>query len=176
MGDGGVPVEEPGEPGGEAVTIITVATNLAVAVFAGVVVSSLNFAWKSAQRITSSREVEPNAAYGKPAAVFKLNGPLFFGSVTQFREMFSSQSCKQEKEEVVVLDFMQSRVWDSSALEAISDVVITLQGKEIHIRHLKFDELKAQQTRRRPPSQRQRRPRGPPSASWRATSPGGTAA
>ena len=125
-------------------TIITVATNLAVAVFAGVVVSSLNFAWKSAQRITSSREVEPNAAYGKPAAVFKLNGPLFFGSVTQFREMFSSQSCKQEKEEVVVLDFMQSRVWDSSALEAISDVVITLQGKEIHIRHLKFDELKAQ--------------------------------
>ena len=123
------------------VTIITVATNLAVAVFAGVVVSSLNFAWKSAQRITSSREVEPNAAYGKPAAVFKLNGPLFFGSVTQFREMFSSQSCKQEKEEVVVLDFMESRVWDSSALEAISDVVIThqSQGKEIHIRHLSRD-------------------------------------
>ncbi|UPQ99367.1 sulfate transporter [Chloropicon primus] len=123
------------------VTGVTVFTNLAVAVVAGVVVSSLNFAWKSAQRITSSREVEPNAAYGKAAAVFKLQGPLFFGSVTQFREMFSAQKSKSESEEVVVLDFMESRVWDSSALEAISEVVQTYQNsnKEIHIRHLSRD-------------------------------------
>lgn len=121
------------------VTGITVVTNLAVAVIAGVIVSSLNFAWKSAQRITSMREVEPNAAYGKPAAVFKLQGPLFFGSVTQFREIFSAP--KKEKEEVVVLDFMDSHVWDSSALEAISSVVQNYQSadKEIHIRHLSKD-------------------------------------
>ena len=120
------------------VTGITVVTNLAIAVLCGVIVSSLNFAWKSAKRISAFREVEDEVLYNRPAAIWKLQGPLFFGSVTQFREMFNP---KREKEEVVVLDFLESRVWDSSALEVISEVVDAYQvaNKEIHLRHLSPD-------------------------------------
>ncbi len=120
------------------VTVITVLTNLAVAVLAGTVVASLSFAWKSAKRIAAFREVEENAVYGRPAAIWRLEGPLFFGSVMQFREIFNP---RKEKEEVVVLDFVGSRVWDSSALEAISEVVEAYQAadKEIHLRHLSTD-------------------------------------
>ena len=50
--------------------------NLA-AVFAGVV--SVWVSRKSAQKI-EAREVEPTAYGSEPAAVFKLRGPLFFGS------------------------------------------------------------------------------------------------
>ena len=69
------------------------------------------------------------------------------------------------KKEALASDIEQKAVPEGSLVECDSE---TLQGK--------FDELKAQRTRRRPPSERQRRPRGPPSASWRSTSPGGTAA
>jgi SulP family sulfate permease len=70
--------------------------------------------------------------------ISKIYSPLFFGSVTQFREIFNP---RKEQEGVVVLDFMESRVWDSSALEIISEVVEVYQnaGKEIHIRHLSPD-------------------------------------
>ena len=53
-------------------TGITVVTNLAVAVFAGVIVASLSFAWKSAKRISALREVEQDAVYGKQAAIWKV--------------------------------------------------------------------------------------------------------
>jgi MFS superfamily sulfate permease-like transporter len=55
------------------VTGITVVTNLAVAVFAGVIVASLSFAWKSAKRISALREVEQDAVYGKQAAIWKVS-------------------------------------------------------------------------------------------------------
>ena len=40
-----------------------------------------------------------------------------------------------------MLDFLESRVWDSSALEVISEVVDAYQvaNKEIHLRHLSPD-------------------------------------
>merc|ERR1719181_37898 len=41
----------------------TVVYNLAVAVAAGICVSCLSFAWRSAQRITATRETAPGGAY-----------------------------------------------------------------------------------------------------------------
>ncbi len=64
--------------------------------------------------------MEPAAYANKPAAVVRLQGPLFFGSIGAFKDIVGSP--RDEKEDVVVLDFMESRVWDSSALEAISEV------------------------------------------------------
>lgn len=120
------------------VTVITIFTNLAVAVAAGVIVSCLNFSWKSAKRITARRTIEENAYDGKKAAVFNIVGPLFFGSITGFRELFDP---KREVEDIIVLDFLESRVWDSSALEAINGLVSSYKdaGKEIHLRHLSSD-------------------------------------
>ena len=48
---------------------------------------------------------------------------------------------RSEEESVVVLDFLDSRIWDGSGLEAINEVVAKLEtcGMEVHIRHLSPD-------------------------------------
>lgn len=118
----------------------TVVYNLAVAVAAGICVSCLSFAWRSAQRITATRETAPGGAYGgRPASVLRFRGPLFFGSVAAFRQIVGSP--RDEPEDVLVLDFLDSRIWDSSALEAVSETVSLFQaaGKEIRLRHLSGD-------------------------------------
>ena len=120
-------------------TGFTVAFNLAVAVAAGVVVSCLSFAWRSAQRITSTRSVEEGAYGGRSATVLAFHGPLFFASVAAYAEIVGSP--RDEPGEVLVLDFLDSRITDSSALEAVSETVRAFRaaGKEIHLRHLSAD-------------------------------------
>jgi SulP family sulfate permease len=67
------------------VTGVTVVANLAVAVAAGVVLASLGFAWKSAQRISASRAVEtgPGKAVQvdrmklQPTDISNLNTPFY---------------------------------------------------------------------------------------------------
>jgi len=122
------------------VTAVTYVTNLAVAIVAGVVLSSLGFAWKSALRgVYGLRSVE--SYDGGTAAVYRLSGPLFFGSVQTFTESFASRA-GDEKEANVVLDFVDARVWDSSAVEAIVDVVQKFESTndcKVHLRHLSRD-------------------------------------
>ena len=67
------------------VTGVTVACNLAVAVFAGVVLSALGFAWKSSRRIEAPRTTDANFG-GPTTAVYRLAGPLF----SALREVSSS--------------------------------------------------------------------------------------
>jgi len=115
------------------VTGVTVATNLAVAVFAGVVLSALGFAWKSSQRIDVSRtEIDASEA------LCELTGPLFFGSVQSFTEKLDPRN---EPLKRVVLDFAQSKVWDSSALVAIDELADKYRslGKTLTLRHLSPD-------------------------------------
>ena len=122
------------------VTAVTYLTNLAVAVFAGVILSSLGFAWKSALRgVYGLRSVEPYE--GGSAAVYRLSGPLFFGSVQTFVESFAVRAA-DEPEKTIVLDFVDARVWDSSAVEAIVDVARRFEsdsGRKVHLRHLSRD-------------------------------------
>jgi SulP family sulfate permease len=62
----------------------------------------------------------------------QLRGPLFFGSTQSFQDLFSPS---QEAEQDVVVDFLESRVWDHSALEAIDAVAekYTAAGKTLHL-------------------------------------------
>lgn len=122
------------------VTAVTYYTNLAVAVLSGVILSSLGFAWKQATRgVVASRDIEMFAYDGQPATVYKVRGPLFFGSVTAFKDLLSAPEDAETDD--VVLDFMEARVWDSSALEAVSDVSARFEaaGKRAHLRHLSPD-------------------------------------
>lgn len=115
------------------VTGVTVATNLAVAVFAGVVLSALGFAWKSSQRIDVSRTQIDGSE-----ALCELTGPLFFGSVQSFTEKLDP---RDEPLNRVILDFAQSKVWDSSALVAIDELAEKYRslGKTLTLRHLSPD-------------------------------------
>ena len=113
------------------VTGVTVYQDLAVAVIVGVIVSALVFAWKAAKRI----KADTDEAAG--VKVYRLSGPLFFGSTATFAELFSPQTDPKS----VIVDFKSSRVWDQSALQAIEDLAAKYHeaGKDIQLRHLSRD-------------------------------------
>ena len=111
------------------VTVVTVITDLAIAVIAGVVVSALVFAWNTAKNIYADKNINKDGALE-----YKLNGPLFFGSAAQFKALFDVE--KDPKE--VIIDFMNSRIIDHSAINAIQFVTerYVTHGKKLHLRHL----------------------------------------
>jgi SulP family sulfate permease len=103
--------------------------DLASAVILGVIVSALVFAWQHATHIAA--DVKYNE-YG--SKIYQLHGPLFFASVSSFREMFD---VSQDPDDVVI-DFYYTRVYDQSALEAISNLAEKYEncGKRLHLTHL----------------------------------------
>ncbi|MEL7047412.1 MAG: SulP family inorganic anion transporter [Pseudomonadota bacterium] len=114
------------------VTVVTVLTDLAIAVAVGVIVSALAYAWSNATRIHARVETAPDGA-----KVYAIEGPLFFGSSDGFTEIFDPAGDPQS----VVVDFMNSRVVDQSALQAIEDLAskYKAQGKTLKLRHLSRD-------------------------------------
>ncbi|WP_318461132.1 SulP family inorganic anion transporter [Photobacterium leiognathi] len=111
------------------VTGVTVIADLAVAVLVGVIYSALVFAWNHAKHIYASSYIDENGA-----KVYQVNGPLFFGSVSHFLELFDAPNDPKE----VIIDFAKSRVADHSAIEAIDTIAerYANRDKTIHIRHL----------------------------------------
>ena len=108
---------------------VTVATDLAIAVVVGVIVSALVFAWEHAKHVNVKRSTDNNGW-----TVYNVEGPLFFGAITSFREQFSINDDAED----VIVDFKDSRVADHSALEAIDALAerYTKAGKRLHLRHL----------------------------------------
>lgn len=114
------------------VTVVTVMEDLAVAVVVGVIVSALAYAWNNAKRIHA--RTEPGSAGEK---IYRIQGPLFFGSSDGFSELFTPEV----DPDLVVVDFADSRVVDQSALQAIEAVAGKYEalGKQIQLRHLSRD-------------------------------------
>jgi len=116
------------------VTFVTVIEDLAIAVVVGVIMSALVYAWNAAKRIQASKRPSIRE---KGAIVYDIQGPLFFGSVTGFRELFQFK----DDPDTVIIDFAASRVVDQSALQAIEDVAAKYHevGKKVMLRHLSRD-------------------------------------
>ena len=114
---------------GISVAVITVLTDLAIAVMVGIVISALVFAWQHAKHIFINSYVNEQGSM-----VHELNGPLFFGSVRNFSELFDPKADPDD----VILEFKNSRVYDHSAIEAIDSLTerYIKAGKKIHLRHL----------------------------------------
>ncbi|MBL4854132.1 MAG: SulP family inorganic anion transporter [Robiginitomaculum sp.] len=114
------------------VTAVTVMTDLATAVVVGVIVSALAFAWSTATKTMSVIE-EPD----EDTKIYKLEGPLFFGSIESFVDLFDPENDPDR----VIIDFMNSRVVDQSALQAIEDLAFKYKsrGKDLQLRHLAKD-------------------------------------
>jgi SulP family sulfate permease len=111
------------------VSAVTVMTDLAVAVVVGVIVSALVFAWENAKHININSYDDENGS-----RVHELNGPLFFGSVKNFLELFNTEEDPGD----VIIEFQNSRVADHSAIEAIDTLAerYIKAGKTLHLRHL----------------------------------------
>jgi SulP family sulfate permease len=111
---------------------VTVATDLAIAVVVGVIVSALVFAWEHAKHIRVEAFTDEQGS-----KVYELHGPLFFASVRNFQDLFN---CKEDPDDVII-EFQHSRVMDHSAVEAIDTLAerYVNAGKTLHLRHLSTD-------------------------------------
>jgi SulP family sulfate permease len=114
------------------VSAVTVLTDLAVAVVVGVIVSALFFAWEHASHINIKSYDDEDGS-----RVYELNGPLFFGSVKNFLDLFNPA----EDPDDVIIEFQNSRVVDHSAIEAIDNLAekYIRAGKKLHLRHLSIE-------------------------------------
>jgi len=112
-----------------AVSAITVWKDLAVAVIAGVIMSALVFAWKSATMIRARKRIKHDGT-----KVYEIWGPLFFGSVQNFNSKFDAINDPAKVE----IDFIESKVSDHSGIEAIDSLAkkyLSL-GKQLKLIHL----------------------------------------
>ena len=112
-----------------AVSAITVWKDLAIAVIAGVIISALVFAWKNATMIRARKRFKTDGT-----KVYEIWGPLFFGSIQAFTSKFDARNDPDKIE----IDFIESKVSDHSAVEAlrvIADKYLDL-NKEIKLVHL----------------------------------------
>jgi SulP family sulfate permease len=111
---------------------LTVLFDLAIAVIAGVIVSALVFSWENAKRIRARKRIMEDGT-----KVYEIWGPLFFGSIQAFNDKFDAKN----DPEYVEIDFVESRVSDHSALEAIFNIVekYEAEGKKIKLKHLSED-------------------------------------
>ena len=110
------------------VSAMTVIFDLAIAVIAGVIISAIVFAWQKSRNISAkTSEIDGVKTY-------ELNGPLFFGSVTHFKSIFTPN----EDPDDVIIEFKQSRVYDHSAIEAIHSISEKYRsvGKTARLKHL----------------------------------------
>ncbi|MGC6284725.1 MAG: SulP family inorganic anion transporter [Polaribacter sp.] len=114
------------------VSSLTVIFDLAIAVIAGVIVSALVFSWENAKRIRARKRLKEDGT-----KIYEIWGPLFFGSISAFNEKFDVKNDPKNVE----IDFVESRVSDHSALEAIFNLVEKYEaaGKTIVLKHLSQD-------------------------------------
>ncbi len=115
-----------------AVSALTVIFDLAIAVIAGVIISALVFSWENAKRIRARKRMREDGT-----KVYEIWGPLFFGSIIAFNEKFDVKNDPQQVE----IDFVESRISDHSALEAIFNLVnkYEAEGKSVKLKHLSED-------------------------------------
>lgn len=103
--------------------------DLATAVILGVIISALAFAWRKSMHLFADRQYNE---YG--SRIYQLHGPLFFGSVHSFKNLFDPANDPDD----VVVDFYYTRVYDQSGLEAINAITekYAALDKRVHLRHL----------------------------------------
>ena len=114
---------------GILVAVITVVADLAIAVIIGVILSALVFAWEHAKQMQAKSYIDEDGT-----KIYELSGPLFFGSVQHFQDLFDPRNDPDE----VVVDFYDARVAGHSGIEAIDTLAERYErhGKRLHLKHL----------------------------------------
>ncbi|WP_370599657.1 SulP family inorganic anion transporter [Pseudomonas nitroreducens] len=112
-----------------AVTAITVATDLAIAVFCGIVIAALDFAWKHARELYTDVHDEVDGS-----RLYRVHGTLFFASTTPFLNQFDPAGDPQQ----VTLDCAHLSFVDYSAIAALKTLRerYAKAGKQLRVVHL----------------------------------------
>jgi len=141
------------------VTVMAIILDLATAVIAGILLSAVSFAWNQSSalevntttltrtqgEIKRMKSHEGEAAGSDAASdiaekggvttkVYSISGPIFFSSVTQFKNIFDIASDPDHVE----VHLHNAQICDFSGLEAINSIAerYHLEGKTLVLRHL----------------------------------------
>ncbi|MBP6019772.1 MAG: SulP family inorganic anion transporter [Burkholderiaceae bacterium] len=112
-----------------AVTVITVFSDLAVAVLCGIIFAALNFAWQHAREIHTDIEIDQAGC-----KTYTPRGTLFFASTTRFLGLFDPMKDPQQ----VTLDCRNLHLADHSAIAALERLYerYTKAGKQLQVDNL----------------------------------------
>ncbi|AZL74747.1 MULTISPECIES: SulP family inorganic anion transporter [Pseudomonas] len=112
-----------------AVTVVTVFTDLAMAVMFGIVIAAINFAWQHARELYADSHVD--AAGDKH---YQVHGTLFFASTTPFLNQFDPVGDPAQ----VTLDCQHLSFVDYSAIAALKTLRerYAKAGKQLRVVHL----------------------------------------
>ncbi|MFV8827483.1 SulP family inorganic anion transporter [Alkalihalobacterium sp. APHAB7] len=113
-----------------AVMVVTVGTvvithNLAIGVFAGVLLSAIFFAGKISKVNVSAEVINQKKTY-------YVQGQIFFASVTDFVAAFDYKENMTE----VIIDLSQSHLWDDSAVGAIDKIKYKFEQNNIDVKFI----------------------------------------
>ena len=118
-------------PRGEAIVMgVTVATvvathDLAMGVFAGVILSALQFARKIAREALIDGLLSEDGR----TRTYAVHGQLFFVTVTGFLAHFNYE----EEVDRVVIDLTHSHIWDHSAVAALDKAVLRFRRRGVEV-------------------------------------------
>jgi SulP family sulfate permease len=109
------------------VAIVVATHNLALGVFAGVLLASLFFANKIGQYLYIESELEPQALHRR----YRVVGQVFFSSAEKFTAAFDFK----EDVDKVTIDLTHAHFWDITAVSALDKVVIKFrrEGTEVDV-------------------------------------------
>ncbi|MFF7109016.1 SulP family inorganic anion transporter [Pseudomonas sichuanensis] len=112
-----------------AVTVVTVFTDLAMAVMFGIVIAAINFAWQHARELYADSHVD---AAGEKH--YQVHGTLFFASTTPFLNQFDPAGDPAQ----VTLDCQHLSFVDYSAIAALKTLRerYAKAGKQLRVVHL----------------------------------------
>ena len=116
-----------------AVTLVTVFLhNLALAVFIGIILSAIVFAWESSKHVFVNLESDSGNERH-----YSVQGLIYFGSAKAFTEHFQ---CRSEAR-TIIIDMAHARVCDMSGIEALNTLAERYKksDKKLHVRHLSAD-------------------------------------
>merc|ERR1712060_768741 len=117
------------------VTVVTLVSDLAIAVGVGMAVSCAMFVFDSASLISASPREIPDVTTGQIVKFYDIHGVLFFGSCTQFLSLFDAEGDPDD----VRLVFHAGYIADYSAIEALNKLGerYGAYGKRVRLQQLK---------------------------------------
>ena len=112
-----------------AVTVVTVLTDLAMAVLFGIVIAAVNFAWQHARELYADSHDD-----GEGGKRYQVHGTLFFASTTPFLNQFDPANDPAK----VTLDCQHLSFVDYSAIAALKTLRerYAKAGKQLRVVHL----------------------------------------
>ncbi|ALN74067.1 hypothetical protein M673_15175 [Aureimonas sp. AU20] len=114
------------------VVIVVWTHNLALGVFAGVLLSGLFFASKIAQIFRVTSELSPD----ERTRTYRVEGQVFFASADRFVSSFDLR----EELSRVVIDVTQAHIWDLTGVGALDKVVLRFRKKGVEVETIGLNE------------------------------------